>query len=311
MLLVTLHGGGNADKHPHKNNVQAYDKDGKKLSTGILEDFDGIILDELRAIYFGNGILYVVNANKEQNSVLCYAGADLSFKFAGKFASQATCSGIVHPFDLTFDGSGNAYLSSQDTNVVTRLKISAGGKTGSPAAIAPALPANGKFLAGTFVASSKSLQPPTTPVPSPGGLEYSDDGPKKHSVRGVAWANGALYVADEPARHIKVYDKNGKFLGQSNGIESPVHITVWHGNIYVTGGDYVHWGKLPNPPGDFAVSAIKALKVKNSSGIAFTDKGNVYVASRTENCIYKFDADFKPVKFSCDLPDNPEFLLHL
>src|SRR5215475_1174117 len=279
MLLVTMHGGGSPDKHPHRNNVQAYDKDGKKLSTGVLEDSPGVTLDELRGLYLHSGILYVVNANKNENSVLCYSGSDLDYKFAGKFASPATCAGILHPFDLTFDGAGNAYVSSQDTNIVTRLKVSANGRTGAPAVAAPALPANGKFFPGTFVASSKSIpniNPSTTPVQSPGGLEYSDDGPKKHSVRGVVWANGALYVADQPSRHIKVYDKNGKYLGQSNGLESPVHVTVWNGNVYVTGGDYVHRGKLPNPPGDFTVSAIKELNVKNSSGIAFTDKGHIY-----------------------------------
>ena len=107
-------------------------------------------------------------------------------------------------FDLTFDGAGYCYVSSQDTNVVTRLAVSADGKTARPAPVAPALPANGKFPPGTFAALSVgNLTSPTTPVPAPAGLEYSGDGEKKHSVRGVVWANNALYVTDQPACRIK------------------------------------------------------------------------------------------------------------
>ena len=310
MLFVTFHG-GKPEKNPHKNNIHAYDKDGKKLTSTVLEESDVFILDELRGIYFANGLLYVVNANKEQNSVLCYAGSETDYKFVSKFTSNADCPGILHPFDLAFDNAGHCYVSNQDTNVVTRLKISAEGKTGTPAPIAPALPANGKFIGGTFVASSRSLKPATTPVAAPQGLEYNDDGAKKHSVRGVVWANGALYVADQPARRIKVYDNNGQFLGQSNGIESPVHLVAWKGSLYVSGGDEIRTAKLPDPPGNFQLEAIKDLKVKNSSGMAFTDKGHFYVASRTQNKIFKFDADFRPMKIDCELPDNPEFLLHV
>src|SRR5262249_12342860 len=154
------------------------------------------------------GLLYVVNANMTENSVLCYSGSGTAYQFASVFASHKTSPGILHPFDLTFDDVGHADLDSQYTNVVTRLQVSADGKDGIPAARAPAMPANGNFTPGTFVASSKSLKPATTPVAGPQGLEYSDDGAKKHSVRGVVWANGALYVADQPACRIKVYDKN-------------------------------------------------------------------------------------------------------
>lgn len=310
MLLVTLHG-GKPERNPHKNNVHAFDKDGAHLSSRVLGDAPGITLDELRGIYLFGGLLYAVNANMNENSVLCYSGSGIKYQFTGIFASRKTCAGILHPFDITFDDAGHAYLSSQDTNLVTRLKLSSDGKTGAPAPQAPALPASGNFSPGTFVASNKSLAPPTTPVTTPQGLEYSDDGAKKHSVRGVVWANGALYVADQPACRIKVYDRNGKFLGQSNGVESPVHLAVSRGNLYVSGSNEVFTAKLPNPAGNFELKAIEGLKVKNSSGMAFTKEGHFYVASRTENTIYKFDSDFKAMKFSCELPDNPEFLLHV
>src|SRR5215831_7322785 len=155
MLLVTLHG-GNPENNPHKNNVHAYDKDGKLLSPAILAGADGLLLDELRGIRVAGKYLYVVNANKVQNSVLCYEGTGANYKFVGWLASRQTCNAILHPFDLEFDGVGYCYLSSQDTNVVTRFIISDEGRTARPAPVAPALPAHGQFLAGTFVASTKA-----------------------------------------------------------------------------------------------------------------------------------------------------------
>src|SRR5271167_756840 len=144
MLLVTLHG-GKPQTDPKKNNVHAYDKDGKSISSSVLGDSGEILLDELRGIYPVGKYLYVVNANDKQNSVLCYKGSDTQYKFVGTFVSKQTCEGIEHPFDVAFDGAGHCYVSSQDTNIVTRLNVSADGTRGTAAPRAPALPANGKF----------------------------------------------------------------------------------------------------------------------------------------------------------------------
>lgn len=315
MLLVTLHG-GKPEKDPHKNNVHAYDKEGKKITSSLLDNCEDLILNELRGLYFIGKYLYVVNANMHQNSVLCYEGSGTHYKYVSTFASCQTCEGILHPFDLAFDGRDCCYLSSQDTNVVTRLIVSKDGKTGKPAPLPPSLSSSGTFLPGTFVASSKGDLPPqaTTPVRPPTGLQYY--GPKfstdkKHSVRGVAWASGHLYVVDQPAGTVKIYDSTGKFVGQSNAVETPVHVVVHEGKLYVSGANQVLSAPLPSPPRDFILTPIKGLKVKNSSGMAFSDTGNFYVASRTENTILKFDEDFRPMTFNCDLPDNPEFLLHV
>jgi len=312
MLFITLHG-GKPGETPHKNNVHAYHKDGTKITSCVLDETKDLILDELRSIRLVGKHLYVVNANQTENSLLCYEGSETSYKFISRFASRQTCPGILHPFDFTFDGSGHCFISSQDTNVVTRLRVSADGKSSNCAPVAPALPANGTFLPGTFVPSSVgSLSgAATTPVPPPAGLEYSAQGAKKHSVRGLIWANDALYVADQPAGRVKVYDATGKFLGQSNSVESPVHLVTHDGVLYVTGGNEILSAKLTRPAGDFTLSAMKDLKIKNASGMAFGDSGHVYVASRTENIILKFDSNFKPMHFDCKLTDNPEFLLHI
>jgi len=314
MLFVTLHG-GKPETDPHKNNVHAYDKDGSRITSTVLDDCDGVILNELRGIYLAGKYLYVANANKTQNSLLCYEGSGAKYRFVGRFASNQNCDGILHPFDFVFDGLGYCYLSSQDTNVVTRLRVTDDGRTGRPAPVAAALPASGKFPAGTFVASSngKLCKSATTPIASPAGLAYSDVEAKKHSVRGLAWANGRLYVADQPACTVKIYDITGKYLGQSNKLEpgSPVHLVVHRGRLYVSGGNHVFTATLPSSPDKFVLKAIDNVKVKNSGGMAFGNSGNFYVASRTERTILKFDPNFKPVKFHCDLPDDPEFLLHI
>ena len=254
MLFVTLHG-GKPEKDPHKNNVQAYDKDGNRITSSVLDEHENVILNELRGIYLVGKYLYVANANKTQNSVLCYEGSRTHYRFVSWFASIQTCDGIVHPFDFTFDGLGHCYLSSQDTNVITRLIVSEEGKIGRPAPVATALPPFGKYLAGTFVASSNGnlSNPPTTPAANPAGLAYSDVEAKKHSVRGVVWANGRLYVADQPAGAVKVYDIAGKHLGQSAKLEdgAPIHLVVRNGVLYVSGGNHVLAAKLPSSLDNF------------------------------------------------------------
>jgi hypothetical protein len=312
MLFVTLHG-GKPERDPHKNNVHAYDRDGNKITSSVLDESEGVILNELRGVYLAGKYLYVANANKTQNSVLCYEGSGTHYSFVSRFASNQTCKGILHPFDLAFDGLGYCYLSSQDTNVVTRLYVSDDGRIGRPAPVAAALPPSGKFLAGTFVASSDGnlSKPATTPVTSPAGLAYSAVEAKKHSVRGVVWANGRLYVADQPSGTVKIYDITGKYVGQSNEVESPVHLIVHNGSLYVSGGDQVLTTRLPSSPDKFVLRAISTVKVKNSCGMTFGNSGNLYVASRTQRKILKFDPNFKPMKFNCDLPDDPEFLLHV
>jgi hypothetical protein len=312
MLFVTFHG-GKPGKHPLRNNVHAYDKNGALITRSVLDDKDGIVLNELRGICLEGKYLYVANANRTQNSLLCYEGAGTSYRFVSNFVSHQTTEGVLHPFDFSFDGAGFCYLSSQDTNLVTRFKVAAGGKAGEPAPLPAALPAQGRYLPGTFVASSVGnlCDMATTAVPAPQGLEYSAAGDKKHSVRGVLWTNGALYVVDQPAGRVKVYGETGKLLGQSNQVESPVHLTAQKGTLYVSGGNEVFTAKLSKPAGDLTLTAIPGLHVKNGGGIAFSESGHIYIASRTENVIHKFDSNFKAMAFPCELPDNPEFLLHL
>ena len=90
-----------------------------------------------------------------------------------------------------------------------------------------------------------------------------------------------------------------------------MHIVAHEGSLYVSGANEVLTAKLAKPAGDFTLAAIKGLQIKNGCGMAFTWRGHFYIGSRTKNFIRKFDANFKPMKFECTLPDNPEFLLHI
>jgi len=295
--------------------VRAYDEKGNRVTSSVLVEREDVLLGALRGLCPVGRYLYVVNATRSANCVLCYERSGTRYEYVSRFASYDTSEGIVGPFDLTFDDMGHCYLSSMRTNVITRLVASDDGRLGRPAPIAAALPSSGRFLAGTFVASSNGnlSNPATTPIASPAGLEFSDFGSKMISVGGLAWANGRLYVADRPAGTVKIYDISGKYLGQSNKLVAgaPNRLVVHGGRLYVSGGDHVFRAMLPSSPDKFVLKAIKTVKVKNSCGMAFGPNGDFYVASRTNRTVLKFDSDFKPMKFRCDLPDDPEFLLHV
>jgi hypothetical protein len=295
--------------------VAAYDEDGNRTTSSVLVEREDVPLGLLRGLCLVGRYLYVVNAKMSGNCVLCYEKSGTQYEYVSQFASHDTSKGIVGPFDLTFDDMGHCYISSLRTNVVTRLIVSNDGKIGRPAPIAAALPTEGYFLPGTFVPSSYGYlsEPPTPRIAPPAGLAFSNFGEKIKSVRGITWANGRLYVADQPAATVKVYDITGKYLGQSNKLEagSPAHLVVHNGSLYVSGGDHVFTTMLPGSPGKFVLKAIKGVKVKNSYGMTCGAEGDFYVVSRTERTILNFDSKFKPMKFRCDLPADPEFLLHV
>ena len=96
MLFVTLHG-GKPQTDPHKNNLHAHDKDGKRITSSVLRGSGEIFLDELRGIYLAGKYLYVVNGNRKENSVLCYKGSDTRYKLVSTFVSQRPAKGLSIP----------------------------------------------------------------------------------------------------------------------------------------------------------------------------------------------------------------------
>jgi hypothetical protein len=362
MLFVTFHGGSDdcaaselppspnlAAQHtkPH-NNVNAYDETdpGAGAIKDILAAPAGKQLDELRGLLFANGYLYVAVGSKHQNAILCYQPSATpskgSYKFMSVLADQ-TCASISHPFDLTLNGTGQCWASSQDTNVVTELTLSSNGQsaTWTSGASASYLAQFGStFLPGTFVASSKPVPGGNTPdVPaSKGGLLYAlasdttavDDGKHsekiQNSVRGVAFCNNLLCVVDEVANAVKVYDPGtGRYLCSSNvSMQAPVHLLVSGTTLYVSAGQQVFSGTpqvcgidpMPMPPNPFYCLNLTPLALDppladKASGMCFDASGNLYIALRTAREIWCYDANLqsssKPL-FK-DFDDDLEFVV--
>ena len=197
-------------------------------------------LQEVRGFAVAGRLLYVVNAHDRLSQILVYeTDGNGDYRFKAVLASMAEVSSLVHPYDLTFDSQGNCYVSSQDTNVVTGLGA-AGGALEVAAHRQELYPPPGTFLAGTRVASSLGLLPgiqplltllPDVGVPHGLAVGFADHTRTRvaHSVRGVVWHDGHLYVADEPADAVKVYEvETGKFCGQIAGdnLRAPVQLLL-------------------------------------------------------------------------------------
>jgi len=327
MWYISFHGGSSG-----VNNILVYHNSGHQHSHPDLLPAGGSnpALQELRGFCIVGDSLYVVNAYKKYSQILVYqAGADGGYSFKEVFASKDTINSILHPYDLTFDPQGHCYISSQDNNVVTGLK-SADSSLEIASYLQQQYPAPDKFLAGTIVASSIGALPgvpaPTPPnVPAPQGLTVSFTGDKDkrvaNSVRGVLFYNGYLYVADEPANAVKVYDgSTGKLYGQIAGenLKSPVQLLLAKtGVLYISssGNDSVVSYDLSQgaPSGIVAPTTFIDGKVKTISGMAFDADGHFYAAERKAKQIKKFppDGSGSGKLFITDLPDNPEFIMYV
>jgi len=337
MFYITFHGGSVGSAI---NNVHIYDViDGSPtcVSSAALQTPKGSPkLSELRDLVFGPaGNLYVVNGYKDASQVLVYDGsadADHSHAYLGIYADAKVSDGIVHPFALAFDGDGNGYLASQDSNVVTGLQPPRAGRRSRALAVAAALQAEkGKrFLKGTVVASSVGKLPasparPPSNHPQPAGLAVlTEPDPSKkhrkrkkvsHSVRDVIVCGNSLYVADEPGNAVKIYDLGGgKTQGQLQGqiadaqfLRAPVHLLANGEHLYIgsSATDTILQYHLTTGELKTVVSGIKTI-----SGMCFDTAGNFYVASRDDKAIYGCGADFgTPQPFITGLQDSPEFVV--
>jgi hypothetical protein len=306
------------------NNILVYHDSGKEHSQPNLLPTGGSNpkLDELRGFCIVGDLLYVVNAHKSISQILVYeAGNDGTYTFKEIFASMDSINSILHPYDLTFDASGNCYVSSQDTNVVTGVQ-----PDGTTMDVASYLQQNygAGFLAGTVVASSipfaggsNTALPPV--VKTPQGLEASlSNGSVSNSVRGVLYYDGYLYVSDEPADSVKVYNiETGELQGQIAGshLSAPVQLLLNGTTLYIgsTGNDSVVTYDLSQGAPSGTVEPAYFIKgdVKHISGMAFDDSGYFYAAERKAQKILKFNADGKAEDFIKNLPDDPEFILYV
>jgi hypothetical protein len=310
------------------NNILVYHDSGQEHSQPELLPTGGSnpVLNELRGFALVGSDLYVVNAHKSISQILLYSGSESGgYTFSRVFASMADVSGIVHPFDLTFDAQGSCYISSQDTNVVTGVA-----STGTPLTVASwiAMHYPGSFYGGTIVASSvgqlpdaPAPYPPDVPAPQGLGVSFAGGPGSKvaHSVRGVTIVGSTLYVADEPGDAVKAYSlPTGQLVGTISGsnLSAPVHLLAQNGMLYIgsSGNDSVVTCDITSgpPSGTVAPTTFIDGDVKHISGFSFGGDGDFYAAERKAKKIKRFDATGKKLgTFIDNLPDEPEFILYV
>jgi hypothetical protein len=337
MLLVTFHGGSGG-----LDNVGAYDDNGNELSQGVLTGIDPGQMSELRRVALvEDNLLWVASGARHESKILAFEGSGTSYAYRGTIASYPSIGSLWHPFDFTLDGQGNGYVTNQDSNVVARLLVASDLLSASPAPVASALPTGDTFLTATFVASANGDLPgvpATTPVSADaGGLEVSFDKACKvaNSVRGVVWTNDALYVADEVAGVVRIYDDTGRYLGAASVPGGgPVHLMVAPGNdggasLYVCNGKDVISGSLtPGSPAEVTFDTM-VLKLASVSGLAIGAEGVLYAGSRDPGvaveadgggghhsskgpAVWKYTGFPEPAKGTpFRVADAPEFLLYV
>ena len=186
--------------------------------------------------------LYIANAWRKDGHISRYQRHGDTFRFAEVLVKTEQVAAMVHPFDVELGDDGRIYVSCQDTNTVVALVP----ETREPAPVATHLLKqypDGRFLPGTLVASSRGSLPEygdRTPldVPAPLGLKVVLDkrGMPRHSVRGIVVRRKHLYVADEAANAVKVFNvQSGELIARIAGpmLKAPVHLLLHGETLYI------------------------------------------------------------------------------
>jgi len=330
MLVVTFHGGSSKNSI---NNIYAYTTgSGPQTvasSTSVLNMLYPGQLSELRAMVLANDFLYVANGSKKTSNILCFQGSGTSYNLVSTFVC-GNLNSVNHPFSLVFDDAGHCFVSNQDTNVVAVFNVGSSGETTTPGPVASYLTGlglTGTFLDATFVASKSGTLPNVPPTPtlkkSQGGLDVTitgkgTDEKVQNSVRDVGFANGLLFVVDEPGGCVRMYDPStGEYHGKSTGaLKSPTHLLIQGTTLYVTAGSEIWTAALPTDPSNptLAFTSIFSTTLGDVAGLAFDQATppNSYIAIRTSNPqILICDSQLQnPVQLTT-CTDSPEFVLYV
>ncbi len=268
--------------------------------------------------------LYIANAWRKDSHIARYHRHGDTFRFNEVLVKTEQVAAMVHPFDVELGDDGRIYVSCQDTNTVISLVP----ETRKPAPVATHLRKqypNGEFLPGTLVASSQGNLPEygdrTPPdVPAPLGLKVVIDkrGMPRHSVRGIVVHRKHLYVADEAGDSVKVFNvQSGELMARITGEElvAPVHLILHGETLYIgsSGTGSILAFNLSTPlSGELRASVVIDGKLDAPSGFAVGPDGDFYVAERKKQRVRRFSSDGKKKgTFIDDLPDMPEFLVHV
>jgi NHL repeat len=268
--------------------------------------------------------LYIANAWRQDSHIARYQRHGDTFRFVEVLAKTEQIAAMVHPFDVELGDDGHIYISCQDTNTVVSLAP----KTRKPTSVAAHLRKHypdGKFLPGTLVASSRGSLPEygklaPLDVPAPLGLKVVLDkrGKPRHSVRGIVVHRKHLYVADEAADAVKVFDvKSGELMARiaGPGLEAPVHLILHDETLYIgaSGSGSIFALDLTfTPKGSIDARVVIDGKLDAPSGFAIGPDGDFYVAERKKQRVRRFSAKGKKKgTFIDDLPDLPEFIVYV
>jgi sugar lactone lactonase YvrE len=306
---------------------------------------------ELRGLALApNAKMLGVTCVKKDSLVFGFAPEQTGFAwdFCGLSIANTVSPGLFHPYGIAFADDHTLFISSQNSNVVTRFVFKPDGAQGASCKYAVTAPEIAKYLdkfskkhdpfyAGTWVASATGIDiggdTPPDVAPDEGGLTFEDGSDdkhdKKHSVRGILIAGGTLYVADQAKDRIAMYElASGKYLGK----------------IEKTGDDKAHETRLSKPvglalgpdgrvyigsPGNASIFAYTPAKnalawvatdttaLAEVSGLAFSPT-TLYTASRKTMAVYTFTPDAgKPgggtfTQFNkAAFTDSPECLLYV
>lgn len=307
---VSFHGGEEGET---LNNIHVYSSDGRELRKALNTKSlaAGVILRELRGFVFGpDRNLYVVNSYYEYSEVVKFKGAlnnDGQHDFLSVFVKHDSVlnPGISHPFNAVFDSEGDLYVSSQDSSLVSRYygPTSKVGNPGTPMPLPPSLKDSNAIPPGTHVPSRK--------LSSQGLL----------AVREAIFASdGNLYVADRDADCVSSYEgRSGKYrrtiVSQSDQLDKPIHLLFSPDGRYLFIGSGGNDSILKHDIARNSTSIFVAAKsggLNGPAGMAFSDDGCFYVASRNSKEILRYE-DIEGTRqgkpFIKDLKDNPEFLM--
>jgi NHL repeat len=308
---------------------------------------------------------------KDASAIFRFSGATAKgpLKYEETFVTSGASQGLAHPYQPLFSSAGDLYVSCQNSNVVVAFYGPNSDSASKPTPLSKFLQSlqaknpKATFNPGTFVPAwstkdkIKGGVPPMTPVPVKdggltfktlkdadvaAGLDVEDAADAKsgkvatHSVRGLAFdPAGRLYVADEGANRVTVFDAGGNLLGIITGpkttpLSSPVALFFApdsagdSGKLYIGSPGNQRVFVYDVAPGDFKANVFLHDKTKldKVSGIFVDPDGYVYTGQRGKKKsaedeknkdegykIHKWSRKGEYVGSSASFGDSPEQLI--